>query len=80
MQTITLKAHADRDGIVKLEVPTTLIDREVEIVLVIQALTSAPLDDMGYPVGYFDETYGSFANAPLERQQPVQPDVRDAFE
>ena len=77
MQTITLKAHADHSGLVKLEVPTDLADREVEIVLVIQALTTAPLDNMGYPSGYFDDTYGSFAEAPLERNQPLFPDVRD---
>jgi hypothetical protein len=80
MQTITMKARADRDGVVKLEIPTDLADREVEIVLVMQALDKEPLDDMGYPIGYFEETYGSFADEPLERKQPLQPDARDEIE
>jgi hypothetical protein len=80
MQTITMKARADRDGVVKLEIPTDLADREVEIVLVMQALDTEPLDDMGYPIGYFEETYGSFADEPLERNQPLQPDARDEIE
>ena len=80
MQTITLKVRADRDGVVKLEIPTDLADREVEIVLVLQPLEPEPLDTMGYPLGYFEATYGSFADEPLERQQPLQPDVRDVIE
>ena len=80
MQTITIKTHADRDGLVKLEIPTDMADREVEIVLVIQALETESLDAMGYPVGYFEETYGSFADEPLERNQPLQSDVRDDLE
>ena len=33
------------------------------------------LDPMGYPVGYFERTAGSFANEPLERpeQAPLDP-------
>lgn len=80
MQTITLKAHADHDGIIKLEIPTNLSDHEVEIVLVVQPLATEPLDDMGYPAAYFEDTYGSFADAPLERDQPAQFDVRDEVE
>jgi hypothetical protein len=80
VQTITLKVRADHDGLVKLEIPTDLADREVEIVLVMQPLSSEQLDDMGYPVGYFEETYGSFADEPLERNQPQYPDVRDDME
>lgn len=71
MQTITLKARADQDGVVKLVIPTNLIDREIEIVLVMQPLTSEAVDAMGYPVGYFEQTYGSFADEPLERDQPL---------
>ena len=67
MQTITLKTRADSGGVVKLEVPTDLKDREVEIVLVIQPLDDEPLDDMGYPIGYFEATYGMFAEEPLSR-------------
>jgi hypothetical protein len=80
MQTLTLKAHADQDGMVKLEFPTDLAGQEVEIVLVMQPVEREPVDAMGYPVGYFEETYGSFADDPLERNQPIQPDVRDALE
>jgi hypothetical protein len=80
MKTITLKARSDHAGIVKLEIPTNLADREVEIVLVLHAHDAEPVDAMGYPLGYFEETYGSFAEEPLMRNQPLYPDVRDALE
>ena len=71
MQTITLKARADQDGTIKLEVPTNHAGQEVEIVMNMQSLNNEPVDAMGYPIGYFDETYGSFADEPLERNQPA---------
>jgi hypothetical protein len=80
MQTLTLKARSGKDGIVRLEIPTDKADNDLEIVVVIQAIKDEPLDAMGYPVGYFEETFGSFADNPLERNQPPLPDSRDAFE
>ena len=77
MQTMTLKARSDHNGVVKLEIPINMANREVEIVLVMQADEVESLDDMGYPIGYFEETYGSFADEPLQRDQPLHPDVRD---
>ncbi len=69
MQTITLKAHTDYDCKLKLEIPTNLADHEVEVVLIVQPIKTVPVDAMGYPIGYFEETYGSFADEPLERNQ-----------
>jgi hypothetical protein len=80
MQTVTLKARADKDGIVRLEIPTHQADQALEIVLVMQPITDEPVDAMGYPIGYFDETYGSLADDPIERDQPLYPDVRDEIE
>ena len=69
MQTLTLKTRVGSDGVVKLEFPTDLANRDVEIVLVMHPLDPEPLDDMGYPIGYFEETYGMFADDPLERTE-----------
>lgn len=80
MQTIMLKARADKNGIVRLEFPTDLTNQEMEIILVMQPVEQEPLDEMGYPLGYFEETYGMFADNPIERNQPPYPDVRDELE
>lgn len=79
MQTVTLKARTGSDGIVRLEVATELVDKDVEIVLVMQPVvdeSAEATDAMGYPIGYFDRTYGSFADEPLERDQPLCSDTR----
>ena len=81
MQTITLKARADHNGVIRLEVPTDLADQEIEIVLVMQsAVDVLPRDKMGYPIGYFEATYGSFADDPLAREQLIDADTRDELE
>jgi len=77
MQTLKLRALADKEGIVRLEIPTDQADREIEIVLVMQAVEGEAVDAMGYPIGYFEETFGMFADDPIERHQPPYPDVRD---
>ncbi len=82
MQTLMLKTRADKDGFIRLEIPTNNIDQAFEIVLVLHQIddlphTSDALDAMGYPIGYFDETYGSMTDDPIERNQPLHPDVRD---
>lgn len=80
MQTIALKARTGKDGIVRLEIPTQIADHDIEIVLVMQPIYDEPVDAMGYPIGYFEETYGSLAHDPIERNQPFYPDVRDEIE
>lgn len=80
MQTLNLKVRADKDGIVRIEIPTDKADQALEIVVVMQVLEDEPVDAMGYPIGYFEETYGMFADDPVEREQPLQPDVRDELE
>jgi hypothetical protein len=77
MQTMTLKARTDKDGIVRLEIPTDITNRDIEIVLVMHPVDDEPLDEMGYPVGYFEQTYGILADDPFKRDQPSYPDVRD---
>lgn len=80
MRTLMLKAHADQDGVIRLEIPTDLNNRDLEIVVVMNPIGLEPVDEMGYPLGYFEETYGSLADDPIERQQPLLPDVRDEIE
>jgi hypothetical protein len=72
MQTVTLRARADHDGILHLEIPIQFRNQELEIVLVMQPIPQEGVDEMGY----FEATYGAFADEPLERNQPLLPDVR----
>jgi hypothetical protein len=84
METIKLRTHVGEDGIVKLEFPVNMINREFEVLVVIQPvmkpIETEALDAMGYPIGYFDETYGSLADDPIERPEQLPIDIRDEIE
>lgn len=42
--------------------------------------TAAPqTDEMGYPVGYFEATAGSFAGEPLERPRDLPLETRESW-
>lgn len=49
----------------------SLIRRAVKEVLEEQETPSIETDELGWPVGFFDRTYGAFADNPIER--PEQP-------
>jgi hypothetical protein len=66
METMKVKTRIGNDGILKLEVPTGLADREVEVVLVVQAAEPQAVDENGWPIGFFERTYGALADDPLE--------------
>lgn len=82
LKTITIRTRADQNGLIRLEIPTYHANQDVEIVLVMQSLISESpqRDEMGYPIGYFEATYGSFADEPLERDQPLDAELRDNLE
>lgn len=80
MEAIKLHAYVNQDGILRLEFPVSLKKRHVEVLVVMQALDDHAVDAMGYPIGYFDETYGINAQDPIERGEQPPYDVRDEIE
>jgi hypothetical protein len=76
METIKLKTHVGSDGILKLEVPVNVRDADLEIVVVMQP-SETPVNELGWPVGFFEETYGSLADDPIERPSQGEYEVRD---
>lgn len=80
METIKLKTHVGQDGILHLELPVHIRNQVIEILVVLQPVENEPLDEMGYPIGYFDETYGSLADDPIERGEQPPMEIRDDIE
>ncbi len=80
MEAAKIRTHIGDDGILKLELATGLANLDLEVLVVMQPLETEALDEMGYPVGYFDETYGSLAGDPIERGKESPLDVRDTIE
>lgn len=80
MQTIKVKAQIGEDGVLRLEVPTSLPAREVEVVLVMESLPQQTVDALGWPVGFFERSYGALADDPIERPAQLPLEERDLIE
>ncbi|MBC8099014.1 MAG: hypothetical protein H7Y11_06190 [Armatimonadetes bacterium] len=85
MQTIKLHAWVDATGQLKLELPVVgLANRKLEMLIVMQPVTEATdteaVDANGWPIGFFERTYGALADDPIERPAELPLDVRDEIE
>ncbi len=80
MEHIRLKSHVGDDGVLKLNLPTRFRNYRMDVLVVMQPLEEEEVDEMGWPIGFFEETYGSLADDPIERPAPLPLDVREEFE
>jgi hypothetical protein len=81
METIKLQTYIADDGILSLKLPPSMADRHWEVLVVFQAIeTTEELDALGWPVGFFDHTYGSLADMPIELGPDLPAPERDEIE
>lgn len=80
METFKLQTHIGADGILKVELPTGFSQRDVDVVVVLNPTPVELLDDLGWPIGFFDRTYGALADDPLERPPQLPLEQRDPIE
>ena len=73
MVTIPIRTRLEPDGTLELRVPTGLPESDVEVVIVVQPAKA----DSSWPPGFFEETYGAFAETPLERPDQGAWEVRE---
>jgi hypothetical protein len=72
METFLLKRRVGQDGMLTIPIPDALRDKELEVLVVLQPVTTSDeaeiekLDENGWPLGFFEETYGSLADDPIE--------------
>ena len=76
METIKFTTHVGSDGLLKLEVPVNVKDTDLEVVIIMYS-TETRVDELGWPVGFFEETFGSLADDPIERPPQGEYEVRD---
>jgi hypothetical protein len=79
METIKFETYVDADGVLKLELPPRLANRKLEVTITV-APVDEEVDELGWPIGFFDRTYGALADDPIERPEELPPDVRDEIE
>jgi hypothetical protein len=80
MHSLTFQSHVGRDGILKLEVPAGFADKDVEIVLIIQELATAPEarpEGEVWPPRFFEDTFGCMREEPMERDPQGEREKRE---
>jgi hypothetical protein len=69
MHSIKLKKRIGADGILHLDIPVGITDKEVEIMVIYQPIET-PMqqqtpEELGWPPGFFEQTYGSCQDDPI---------------
>jgi len=75
LNTLKLTAHTGNDGVLKLEFPTSP-NQTFEVVVIFQPIQEET-DALGWPIGFFEETYGSLADDPIEITDNLPQPIRD---
>jgi len=65
MQSIKVRQRVGADGILHLEIPTEIQESEVEVTVTYQKLPPQEADERGWPVDFFERTYGICADDPI---------------
>lgn len=77
METIKLMTRVGADGVLKVETPVGIRNVDCDVVIV---YTVQPTNQWEDWAAFVDATYGSLADDPLVRPEPLPPDVRDEIE
>jgi len=80
MVSFSLKTRVKPDGELKVAIPTGLPETDVDVLLVIQPLPAGREGDgtgKSWPDGFFEETDGCLAEAPLVRGTQLEQETRE---
>lgn len=80
MQSVTIRSHVGSDGMLNLQIPVEMKDVDVEVVVVVQQMNGhlvTETDALGWPLGFFEETFGSLKDDPLERPPQGDFEIRE---
>lgn len=81
MRSIKIRSHVGADGMLHLNIPLGLTDRDVEIMVIYQPLeteskTKTP-QELGWTPGFFENTFGAWEGEPLVLEPQGEPQERD---
>lgn len=76
MQKITLHSRIGSDGFLNLKMPTTLMNTECKITIILQPtpMVSKPKtpEELGWTPGFFESTYGAWEGGLIREQSKEQ--------
>lgn len=81
MRSIKVRSHVGADGMLHLNIPLGLTDRDVEIMVIYQPLeteskTKTP-QELGWAPGFFENTFGAWEGEPLVLEPQGEPQERN---
>jgi hypothetical protein len=80
---IQIKTRVKPDGVLDLHIPTEWADSEVDVKLSIQPLgaghESSGSERTEWPADFFERTFGSLKDSPLEREPQGEYEVREGI-
>jgi hypothetical protein len=84
VQSIKLKSRIGSDGILHLDIPVGLTDRDLEVMIIFQAIapqtTVTTPESLGWPPGFFERTAGSIQDETFIRHPQGDFEGREPFE
>ncbi len=84
MQSIKLKSHIGSDGILHLDLPVGIKDKELEVMVIFQAVDSFSAiqtpESLGWPPNFFEQTAGCLQDDFLGRYPQRDCEERESSE
>lgn len=69
MQSIKLRSHVGSDGILHLEIPLDITDKEIEVMVIYQQLEPSAQgktpQNLAWPNSFFEQIYGIYQDDPI---------------
>ncbi|MHC5597729.1 MAG: hypothetical protein ACYTXC_17620 [Nostoc sp.] len=84
MNSIKIRSRVGKDGILHLEIPVGITDKELEIMVIYQLLETPTQqktpEELGWPPGFFEQTAGCLADDPIQRYPQGEYEEREPLE
>ncbi|MUH01161.1 hypothetical protein F7734_56410 [Scytonema sp. UIC 10036] len=84
MQSIKVRSLVGSDGVLHLDIPVGMADKEVEVMVIYQPLESSPQqktpEELGWPPDFFEQTAGALQDDPLIRYPQGEYEEREPLE
>ena len=78
MQSLTLRSHVGKDGILKLETPIGITNTDLEVILIVNPVHEAR-PRLEWPPSFFTDILGAWEGKPLVRESQGTYESRHEF-
>jgi hypothetical protein len=81
MQSIKVRSRVGSDGMLHLQIPGGIKNTDLEVIVIFQPVAPATEaktpEDLGWPPGFFERTFGCFRDEPLVRGEQGEYEIRE---